>query len=277
MEEKYIELIFEIENRELGEILIACLSDATEIEGFEEGDGFVKAYIPATKYDEALFDQLPPPGNIKYTKSVIENKNWNAIWESEFEPVIIDNFVAIRADFHKPVKFVEYEIIITPKMSFGTGHHATTSLMLESLRQYNCAGKKIADFGTGTGVLAILAHKMKAVEILAIDYDDWSIKNALENIEKNKCESIRLMQTDHFPIEEKWDMILANINLHVILANMYNFHQSLNNNGLLIISGILQEDKNKVESLAADLLFLTDSIQQKNNWLCITFRKEATA
>lgn len=261
----------------MGEILIACLHDATEIEGFEESDGLVKAYIPATKYYETFFDRFPVPGNIKYTQSVIENKNWNAIWENEFEPVIIDNFVAVRADFHASVKNVEYEIIITPKMSFGTGHHATTGLMLESLREYNCAGKKVADFGTGTGVLAILAHKMKAAEILAIDYDDWSINNASENIEKNECGSIRLMKADHFPGEEKWDMILANINLHVILTNMQDFHRTLNNNGLLIISGILQEDKNKVESLAAGLLFFTDSIRQKNNWLCITFKKEAAA
>ncbi len=261
----------------MGEILIACLNDATEIEGFEESEGLVKAYIPATKYDKTFFDRFPVPGNIKYTQSFIENKNWNAIWENEFEPVIIDNFVAVRADFHAPAKDVAYEIIITPKMSFGTGHHATTSLMLESLREYNCAGKKVADFGTGTGILAILAQKMRAAEILAIDYDGWSIKNAQENMERNKCVSIRLMKADHFPREEKWDIILANINLHVILDNMHNFKHTLNNNGLLIISGILQEDQNKVESLAAGLSFLTNSIRQKNNWLCITFKKEVVA
>lgn len=142
MEENYIEIVFETESRELGEILIACLNDAMEMEGFEEGDGFVKAYIPATKYDEALFKRLPLPGNIKYTQSVIKNKNWNAIWEKEFEPVIIGDKVAIRAEFHKPIADVEYEIVITPKMSFGTGHHATTGMMVESLYQYGCSGKR---------------------------------------------------------------------------------------------------------------------------------------
>ena len=261
----------------MGEILIACLHDATEIEGFEEDGELVKAYIPATKYDQTFFERYTFPANIKYTLSVVENRNWNAIWEGGFEPVIIDDFVSVRADFHKAIEGISYEIIITPKMSFDTGHHATTSLMLESLRVYECAGKKLADFGTGTGILAILACKMKAAEILAIDCDDWSITNARENIEKNKCAGIRLMQADRFPAEAQWDIILANINLHVILANMQYFHHSLNNNGLLIISGILQEDKEKVQSLAADIFLVTDSVRQKNNWICITFKKEVAA
>ncbi len=275
MEEKYIEITFEVESSEQAEMLIARLSDAIETEGFEEGEGFVKAYISEAKYDETVFNQLMQPDS-KYSISVIKNKNWNAIWENSFEPVIIDNFVAIRADFHKSIKNVAYEIVITPKMSFGTGHHATTSLMLESLQQHHCTGKKVADFGTGTGVLAILAGKMNAEKVLAIDCDDWSIENASENIEKNKCGKIRLLKEDHFPVGEKWDMILANVNLHVILANMKSFHQHLNNDGILIISGILQEDRNEVESLASSRSFLTDTVRQKNNWLCMSFTKEAT-
>ena len=214
------------------------------------------------------------PGS-KYSLSVIKNENWNSIWENSFNPVIIENFVAIRANFHESIKDVAYEIVITPKMSFGTGHHATTCLMLESLQQYGCGRKKLADFGTGTGILAILAEKMDAEKVLAIDYDDWSIENASENIERNKCRKIQLIKEDHFPVGEKWDMILANVNLRVILANMESFHLNLNNGGLLIISGILQEDKNEVESLAFSHSFLTDSIRQKNNWLCMSFTKEA--
>ena len=159
-------------------------------------------------------------------------------------------------------------------MSFGTGHHATTSLMLESLQKNDCAGKKVADFGTGTGVLAILADKMNAEKVLAIDYDDWSIENASENIERNKCGKIQLIKEDHFPGGEKWDIILANVNLRVILANMESFHLNLNNGGLLIISGILQEDRNDLETLAFSQSFLADSIRQKNNWLCMSFKKE---
>lgn len=274
MEEKYIEITFEVETSEQSEILIARLNDAIEAEGFEEGEGFVKAYIPEAKYDQAVFNQLMQPGS-KYSVSVIKNENWNSIWENSFNPVIIENFVAIRANFHESIKDVAYEIVITPKMSFGTGHHATTCLMLESLQQYGCGRKKLADFGTGTGILAILAEKMDAEKVLAIDYDDWSIENASENIERNKCRKIQLIKEDHFPVGEKWDMILANVNLRVILANMESFHLNLNNGGLLIISGILQEDKNEVESLAFSHSFLTDSIRQKNNWLCMSFTKEA--
>jgi ribosomal protein L11 methyltransferase len=275
MEEKYIEITFEVESSEQGEILIARLNEGIEAEGFEEGEGFVKVYIPETKYNEAVFYQLMQP-DTRYSISVVKNENWNAIWENSFEPVIVENFVAVRANFHKSIKNVAYEIIITPKMSFGTGHHATTGLMLESLQQNNCAGKKVADFGTGTGILAILAEKMNAEKVLAIDYDDWSIENASENIKRNRCRKIQLIKEDHFPGGEKWDIILANINLHVILANMQSFHQNLNNNGLLIISGILQEDRTEVESLAFSQSFLTHNVQQKNNWLCMAFKKEAT-
>ena len=275
MEEKYIEITFEVESSEQGEMLIARLNEGIEAEGFEEGEGFVKVYIPETKYNEAVFYQLMQP-DTRYSISVVKNENWNAIWENSFEPVIVENFVAVRANFHKSIKNVAYEIIITPKMSFGTGHHATTGLMLESLQQNNCAGKKVADFGTGTGILAILAEKMNAEKVLAIDYDGWSIENASENIERNRCRKIQLIKEDHFPGGEKWDIILANINLHVILANMQSFHQNLNNNGLLIISGILQEDRTEVESLAFSQSFLTHNVQQKNNWLCMAFKKEAT-
>lgn len=277
MEEKYIELVFEVANSEQGDILIACLNDAPGITGFEENEGQIKAYLPAGKYDSSFFDRYPIPANITYTQTFIENKNWNAVWESGFEPVIIDKFVSIRADFHKNIIDTEYEILITPKMSFGTGHHATTRLMIEALRDNSMEGKRIADFGTGTGVLAILADKMKAAEILAMDYDDWSIENARENIEKNTCTNIRLVKTDHFPDNGNWDVILANINLHVILANMQHFYQGLKPNGLLIISGILQEDRNKLELIAVNHLFSIRVIREKNNWLCITFKKEEAA
>lgn len=277
MKEQYIELLFEIENKEQGEILIACLHEALEIEGFEENENVIKAYIATDKFNTTFFERYPIPANITYTQTLMENKNWNAIWESEFKPVIINNFVGIRADFHNIIKDVTYEIIITPKMSFGTGHHATTSLMLETLQHQQISAKRVVDFGTGTGVLAILAEKMKAAEVLAIDYDHWSMDNATENIAKNKCTNVQLLQTDHFPIGEKWDLILANINLNVILENMPLFYQGLNANGLLIVSGILQDDLNKVLSTATNHLFSTKLINEKNNWLCITFQKSEPA
>ena len=277
MNEKYIELILEVQNREQGEVLIACLSDVMETTGFEEGEGYVKAYVPEAAFNEAQLLDLTCMMGIKYTRSVIKNKNWNALWESEFKPVVIDDFVAIRADFHKPLQKTAYEIIITPKMSFGTGHHATTALMLESLQQYGCAGRKIADFGTGTGVLAILSEKAGAAEVLAIDHDDWSIENASENIKKNQCKNIQLIREDHFPGEGEWDMILANINLPVIMANMENFYRHLKNDGLLIISGILQENRKDVEFSAAGMSFITDSVREKNNWLCMAFKRKVVA
>ena len=123
------------------------------------------------------------PKNAIYKYSIIEDRNWNEEWESQLDPVVINNFVGIRASFNKPIKNVEHEIIITPKMSFGTGHHATTFLMIGLMKKINFKNKKVLDFGTGTGMLAILAEKLGATSVLAIDYDEWSINNALENIE----------------------------------------------------------------------------------------------
>ena len=126
------------------------------------------------------------PENTIYKYSIIEDKNWNEEWESQLQPVTINNFAGIRASFHEPLKNVEHEIIITPKMSFGTGHHATTFLMVEQMEKINFKNKTVLDFGTGTGILAILAEKLGAASVLAIDYDEWSINNALENIEANQ-------------------------------------------------------------------------------------------
>ena len=122
-----------------------------------------------------------------FKETLIPEANWNQVWESNFDPVIVDDFVAIRADFHEPVKGVSLEIIITPKMSFGTGHHATTYMMIEQMRELDFTGKSVFDFGTGTGVLAILAEKLGANKVIAVDNDEWSIENAEENFEKNNC------------------------------------------------------------------------------------------
>lgn len=277
MEEKYIEIFFEGVSREQGEIIVATLNHLMEPEGFEEGDGFVKAYIPASKFNPGVLEQFRLSVPLKYKQTAIENRNWNAIWESEFELVIIDKFISIRADFHIPVSNVEYEIIITPKMSFGTGHHATTTLMLESLRHFSCAGKTVVDFGTGTGILAILAHKMKAEKVLAIDHDEWSMENALENLERNDAHAIRLLKEDHFPVSDRWDMILANINLQVILDNMNAFYHGLNSGGVLIISGILETDRNQVEEVAKPMGFTAEYFTEKNNWVCVAFKKKSLA
>lgn len=263
----------QIADTAMQELLIAQLSDCLEIDGFEQQEDYLKMFIKEENFNTDLFKNIIEVNSIKYNKSVIKNENWNAKWESSFSPVIIDKFVAVRADFHSIIGDVEYEIIITPKMSFGTGHHATTSMVLESLNQYQPAGKSVIDFGTGTGVLAILAEKMKATEILAIDYDDWSIDNARENILKNQCIHIDLEQADHFPMGKRWDIILANINLNVIIDNMSAFAKGIAENGILIVSGILKENRDELLKTAGDNDFIVESEKEKNNWLCVAFKK----
>jgi ribosomal protein L11 methyltransferase len=158
-------------------------------------------------------------------------------------------------------------------MSFGTGHHATTLMMLEAIAQYNPAGKKIIDFGTGTGVLAILACKMHAKKVLAIDYDDWSIANAAENFQKNDCASIQLQKENHFLLGV-YDMIFANINLNVITDNMQAMSKSLSQDGILLVSGMLTNDLNEILKTAAQYGLTLKKQSAKNNWLCIAFKKE---
>ncbi|HEX5024292.1 MAG TPA: 50S ribosomal protein L11 methyltransferase [Agriterribacter sp.] len=274
MDKRYIEITLHTRASLDTELLIEQLNDALEFEGVEEGEDNIKVFFSEATYDDILVKNIIEVRDIKYSISIIENKNWNEIWETNFKPVKIGNKVAIRADFHQNINDVEYEIVITPKMSFGTGHHATTSLMVESMYEHKyCVEKKVLDFGTGTGVLAILAEKMNAREVLAIDHDEWSILNAVENIEKNNCKKITVLQQDYIPDGERWDVILANINLHIIIDHMQRFYQNLKVGGILVISGIMYEDQGQVEAAARSQPFLAVSATYKNNWLCMAFRK----
>jgi ribosomal protein L11 methyltransferase len=181
----------------------------------------------------------------------------------------VDDFVAIRAEFHEPVNGVEFEIVITPKMSFGTGHHATTFMMLRQMRLLDFNNKKVVDFGTGTGVLAILAEKMGAAEITGIDYDDWSIENATENCQHNQCSRIRLHQSDNAAGIEKADIILANINKNVILDNLAHLKNALNDGGVLLLSGLLITDEEDIVNTANPLSLRLTGKEVKNNWICL--------
>ena len=179
--------------------------------------------------------------------------------------------MGVRADFHKPLTGVEHEIVITPKMSFGTGHHATTYLMLREMKKISFLGKKVLDFGTGTGVLAILAEKCGASEILALDNDDWSIANAAENISQNDCSRIKLLLSENLLRESVYDIILANINRHVLLDNMEVLSKILSATGILLMSGVLAEDRGLMEDTARKFRLKMVGIEEKDNWLCLRF------
>lgn len=265
---EYIQILFSEISAENKEIMIAELA-AAGFEGFEETEQSLKAFIPRNLYDEQLFQSIISPLHLTWSKEIIKETNWNAVWESNFAPVIINSFCAIRASFHAPIKEVKHEIIITPKMSFGTGHHATTFMMIEQMSKLDLTGKAVFDFGTGTGVLAILAEKMGAGKITAVDNDDWSIENASENITQNHCNNIRLQKAGQVLTGKKYDIILANINKNVILDNMVSLSESLSVNGILVLSGLLKQDEKDIIQSAKNQGLSSKLTTERNNWICI--------
>lgn len=266
---RYVAVIFEKINAEQAQILIALLSDCG-FEGFEEADTLLKAFITEEKFSEQELIDIITPFKLSYKILFIEHQNWNAQWESSFKPVKIKNFAAIRATFHEPVDNVKHEIIITPKMSFGTGHHATTFLMMEKMSEHDFTNKKVLDFGTGTGILAILAAKMGAMAVTAIDNDDWSLKNAVENIKHNLCETIVVNKEDCLLADNNYDIILANINLNVILKNMPAIADGCKTGTIVILSGFLKGDESQIKTSLLRNQLIFNGMVEKNGWLCVT-------
>lgn len=268
----YIQVDFQQLTADQAEMLVAALSEAG-FEGFEEGDGSLKGFIPAAAFDEVAVRQIAEQLRTGFTHSFIRDTNWNAVWESNFEPVVVDDFVGLRADFHPPVSGVDQEIVITPKMSFGTGHHATTYMMIRQMRDISFAGKTVFDFGTGTGILAILAERLGATDILAIDNDDWSISNTTENLERNQCSRVRAEKAETVPARDQFDIILANINKNVILENMQALAAQLAPEGTLLLSGLLAEDEADIMAAAeARSLHLTRK-EERNGWICLRLNR----
>lgn len=266
----YIQISITKLQPELQELLIADLAESG-FEGFEECDSELKAFIPAANYDKQFLQELANQYQFEFSEQLIPEQNWNANWESSFEPVLVDDFLSIRADFHAPQPGVEKEIIITPKMSFGTGHHATTYMMVQQMREIDFTGKHVFDFGTGTGILSILAEQLGAAEVLAIDNDEWSINNAAENILRNHCNKIQLEMADTLPQTGSFDIILANINKNVILEHLPGLKAILAEGGILLLSGLLAEDESEIRVKAASLALKPGGIAEKNKWISLSF------
>lgn len=256
-------------NEEQQEILISQLSDLG-VDGFEQTDFVLIAYFNENTFKSYEVNELLK--GYSFMAKTIEEKNWNEEWESNFNPAVVDNFCAIRAEFHEPIKYVEHEIIITPKMSFGTGHHATTYMMIEQMNDIDFNDKTVFDFGTGTGILSILAEKLGAIKVEAIDVDDWSITNAKENIEKNKCSKISVKLSSQIP-NQRFDVIVANINRNVILNYLSQLSNCLKENCFLLLSGLLTSDETDVvESCSHEKLKLIKRTE-RDNWISLLLIK----
>ena len=270
----HYQFIFEVSNQESSDVLIAEL-DSIGFEGFEEVGDTLKAFISTEKFESSEFDVLIELNSVKYTKSIVKETNWNAEWESGFEPVVILDaltgkpIICVRASFHNAIEAVLYDLVVTPKMSFGTGHHATTYLMMQQMLLLNFKNKRVIDYGTGTGVLAILASKMGAGDITGIDNDDWSINNAKENIESNNCGEIKILQLSTIEEGLKAEIILANINLNIIIANLPSIRLACLPGTIILFSGIMVKDKQQITDALESGNFSINECVEKDNWLLL--------
>jgi len=266
----HIQVTFRDIQPEQQDWVVAHLDEAG-YEGFEQDEHELKAFIPEKTFDQRYLQELAFKYQLDFVIETIAAQNWNAVWESNFQPVVVDDFVAIRAAFHAPIKGMKHEIVITPKMSFGTGHHATTWMMMHQMNGIDFNNKSVFDFGTGTGVLSILAEKLGAAKITATDIDDWSIANAQENLSLNHCSNTFVIQQDTVSTKGPFDIILANINKNVLLENMEAISLQLAKPGHLLLSGLLVEDEEDIVLAAKKNLLIFAGKESRDNWLCIKF------
>lgn len=252
-------------------VLLASLNDLP-FTGFEEDEGILHAYLPAGKDTVAFRQKLNAALtglNVRLSSRQIPWENWNAIWEQSFSPVLIGDIIRIRASFHEPDPFYKYEIIIDPRMAFGTGHHATTFMMVKAIEKLKVADKSVLDFGCGTGVLSILAYMRGASQILAIDNDELAIENTLQNCRTNNIHNVNVKTGSLDIVKDRWEIILANINKDVILERVKSFRNLLMHPGVLVVSGMLSQDREEVENAFLANDFNLEFADQHQGWCCL--------
>lgn len=272
---KYTELeIKKIKDGISSEVVIAFLAEIG-YDSFSETDAGLKAYIESEKFDENLVKEILANVSFKYSFTEIQDQNWNAVWESNFQPVVIAGKCIVRAPFHKADDNYEMDIIIEPRMSFGTAHHETTEMMIEWMLETDLTNKTVLDMGCGTGVLAIIASKKNASEITAIDNDEWAYNNTIENIQKNNTPNIEVYQGDASLLGiKKYDIIFANINRNILLNDLPVYVKCMNENGKIFLSGFYEKDIEAIEKLTNKLQLKIVSIKLKNNWASVCFFRE---
>lgn len=253
--------------------LLTALLDEIGFTGFEQRGKSLAAFIDKENLDANALENVAKEQDFEFSTTEIQEENWNAVWESNFDPIRVANFVGIRADFHEPMPDVVHEILITPKMSFGTGHHATTYMMVQQMEALDWKGKSVFDFGTGTGILAILAEKLGAAHIHAVDNDAWSIENAAENFAKNNTQRVELNLADTPDITKNYDIILANINKNIILAYIETLTSLLPKGGLLMLSGLLETDEIDIIAETERLQLNLLRKESKDQWISLLFTK----
>ena len=275
MQNLYIGYHFEVEPKDLGsEILIAELGELPFDSFIETENGF-SAYIPKENWTENILEDIyilnNPEFKISYTIEEIEQKNWNAEWEKNFDPIDVDGLCHVRAPFH-PKTQAKYDIVIEPKMSFGTGHHETTHMMIQHLLEMNVEGMKTLDMGCGTAILAILAEMKGAQPIDAIDIDNWCYLNSIENAERNDCKHISVYEGDASLLAgKKYDLIIANINRNILLNDMQTYVDCLNPNGVILFSGFYEQDIPYIDASCTEKGLTFVKKINRNNWVSLKY------
>ena len=276
MENKWSKITLDFDKEKIDQELLMGWLVYYGVESIVENDDNLESYVLTTGLDSVLegLKTNQSLAEVKITTESVEDKNWNEVWEANFDPITINN-VGIRAEFHDPMD-TKYEIIIQPKMAFGTGHHETTNMMIEHMSNMDFKGKSVLDYGCGTGILAIFAHKLDAQQIVAIDMQEEAIDNTVEQMMLNDIPSIDIdvEQSDITFLDDKpFDIILANINRHVLLSKTADIHKRLKPNGQLIMSGILKSDEKKILSQYGSLGFELKDSKYQGEWCLFEFVK----
>ena len=275
MDNIYIEYNFTLSPKEpTSEILIAELGNAG-FESFVESKDGVTAYIQKTEWRTSILEDIfvlnSKEFSIEYDYNEVAQTNWNAEWEKNFEPIQVDDLVSIRAPFHDNPN-LKYDIVIEPKMSFGTGHHETTHMMVQHLLKLDLENKKVLDMGCGTGILAIFAEMKGAKPLDAIDIDNWCYENSLENVARNNCENISVHEGDvSLLVGRKYDVIIANINRNILLMDMKVYANCLNEKGVLLLSGFYEADIPVIDAAVSKFGLTLETTIQRNNWVALKY------
>jgi ribosomal protein L11 methyltransferase len=274
---EYFEVRFEIPKTS-EEVLVAFLADAG-FDMFDEYEKGIRAYIPAegrgVNEIRNLVGTLPAEfiGDT-WTVHRLEDRNWNEEWEKSFDPVTVAGKVMVRAPFHPAPEEGLVDLVIEPKMSFGTGHHPTTALMIEGMLDLDFNDKRVLDMGCGSGVLAILAARLGAASVLAVDIDDWSVENTLENIDRNKSNEIKVLKGNSSVLAgHDFDVVLANINRNILLQDIPAYASVMRSGGLLLTSGFLEQDVKVLTECAVAAGLRPDGLLRSENWRMLQFVK----
>lgn len=278
---KYLEFSFHTTpcTEVVNDVLSAVLADAGFESFVEQPDGLL-AYIQQNLYDEASVEaaisEFPIPDTaIEYSFVEAEDKDWNEEWEKNFfQPIVIGNRCVIHSTFHHDVPEAEYDIAINPQMAFGTGHHETTSLVIGEILDSDMSGKRVLDMGCGTSILAILARMKGAASCTAIDIDDWCVRNSIENIELNSVNEIEVFLGDASILADKgpFDMVIANINRNILLADMQHYVARMNKGATLLMSGFYVDDIPLIKAEAERLGLTFNGYKEKNRWVVTSFK-----